>query len=98
MRAANQKLRVGVVLTVIAAHCVTILPHRAEEQSGSNSAAAQALFDSAHALMKTDNYAEACPKLEERQRLDPGSGTVVPQAQLGLVGASSAMAPPTTFV
>ena len=47
MRAANQKLRVGVVLTFIGAHCVTILPRRAEEQSGSNSAAAQALFDSA---------------------------------------------------
>jgi hypothetical protein len=37
--------------------------------------AAQALFDDARRLVSAQQYAEACPKFEESQKLDPGIGT-----------------------
>ena len=39
-------------------------------------AAAAALFEAGRKLQGESNFAEACPKLEESQKLDPGMGTL----------------------
>jgi hypothetical protein len=53
--------------------CVAALAGPAGAQT--DSAAARALFSEGRQLMSAEKYAEACPKLEESLRLDPGMGT-----------------------
>lgn len=56
--------------------CAFAAPLRAEP-SEADRGLAQSLFDSGKALMERGDYDQACPKLAESQRLDPGGGTIL---------------------
>ena len=49
---------------------------RAEASAGQK-AAAESLFDDGLKAMKSAHFAEACPKLEESERIDPAIGTLL---------------------
>jgi hypothetical protein len=49
---------------------------RADGSSQTDPATAQVLFDEAKGMMTLGNFAAACPKLAESNRLDPGTGTL----------------------
>ena len=58
------------------AACILVFAAEAHaDVSAQDRAAARSMFDSARELVKTGKYAEACPKFEESERLDPGIGT-----------------------
>lgn len=62
-----------IVQVLIASGCLA-LAGAASAQS--NSGVAQSLFEEGVRLMKEKKYAEACPKLAESHKLEPGGGTV----------------------
>ena len=54
------------------------LPARARaESSASQKAAAESLFDDGVRAMKAGRFADACSKLEDSERIDPGIGTLL---------------------
>lgn len=67
-------------LTVLVPACCLFVLHgsdAAAQTSAADKAAAEALFDQGVRLMKQNSFAEACPKLEESERIDPAVGTLL---------------------
>ncbi len=68
-------IRIAPLLLVLLGPCT--LAGRANAESAEDIKRAQELFDEARTLMSRQQYAEACSKLEESQRLDPAPGTLL---------------------
>ncbi len=61
--------------TLIPACCLLLQAASAGAQT--DKAAAEALFDQGVRLMKQNSFNDACPKLEESERIDPAVGTLL---------------------
>jgi hypothetical protein len=90
-RAFANRLALGLALTLLL--CAgSVLAQGATVPSASDRAAAESLVNRSLELLEAGNPAEACPKLEESQRLDPGVGTLLYLAdcyqQMGLTASA----------
>jgi hypothetical protein len=71
------KARISVVAVVASLALCALAEGRAEAQGARDAAAAEALFEAGRADVARGEYASACPKFAESQRLDPAAGTLI---------------------
>ncbi len=78
MTRPTQRSKPTTIATALALAAATALAGRpARAQSADDKAAAEALFDEGKKLFLDKKYADACPRFESSQRLDPGIGTLL---------------------
>jgi hypothetical protein len=66
------------LVALVPACCLALAATPALAQTNAaDKAAAEALFDQGVRLMKAGSFPEACPKLEESERIDPAVGTLL---------------------
>jgi len=65
------------ILSALVAMGVVVSAPAYADPSATDKSLAQSLFDQGKGLMDRGNFDQACPKLEESQRLDPGGGTLL---------------------
>ena len=81
----SSHFRVPIAAALASAFALTPI---AVARAAGNEAAAEALFLEAQKLVKQKNYAEACPKFAESNRLDRGAGTLIHLANCYETGKS----------
>jgi hypothetical protein len=77
MRSFARLFGVWIAATLPAVAIGVVSRPAAAQLSAADKAAAQALFDDGKRLFLEKKYADACPRFEKSQRLDPGIGTLL---------------------